>query len=224
MIQVSRRAAESNSTEFSRTEHRDNKLAKPQEVKPANVYLDSDSTVVKHSQVSQQTLKASPNTASTTVQSTSKRRERFKPYCLCCPTNQDHYLNACTEFVKLTTEEKDAWTKDKGKCWKCQRGHRPENCTLKKLCSTCNEQHLTMLHEVAAISKPSVLTVSTPTNVVYLDQASHSGHLMLKVAPVKLCYGRRRPNTHAMLVDESADCVTGSCCSASWCSRRRGAP
>lgn len=27
------------------------------------------------------------------------------------------------EFVKLTTEEKDAWLKDKGKCWKCGRGH-----------------------------------------------------------------------------------------------------
>lgn len=60
-----------------------------------------------------------------------------------------------------------------------------------------------MLHEVAAVANPSVLTVNTPTNFVYLDQASHSGRVMLKVVPVQLRCGKITLNTHAVLDDGS---------------------
>lgn len=49
----------------------------------------------------------------------------------------------------------------------------------------------------------NILTVSTPTNAVHLDHASHSGRVMLKVVPVLLRHGKRTLNTHAVLDDGS---------------------
>lgn len=204
VLQVSRRAAESNPAECSRITHRENKAGKSQWVKPASVYFSSDSTTVKHQQTSPQRQRTCLQPGSKKDQPTGKRRERFKPYCPYCMTTQDHYLNGCPEFERITIEEKAAWIKDKGKCWRCGRGHSPESCTLKKLCSTCNKQHLLILHEVVAQDPQlNILTVSTPTNAVHLDHASHSGRVMLKVVPVLLRHGKRTLNTHAVLDDGS---------------------
>lgn len=204
VLQVSRRAAESNPAECSRITQRENKAGKSQWVKPASVYFSSDSTTVKHQQTSPQRQRTCLQPASKKDQPTGKRRERFKPYCPYCTTTQDHYLNGCPDFERITTEEKAAWIKDKGKCWRCGRGHSPESCTLKKLCSTCNKQHLLILHEVVAQDPQlNILTVSTPTNAVHLDHASHSGRVMLKVVPVLLRHGKRTLNTHAVLDDGS---------------------
>lgn len=72
---------------------------------------------------------------------------------------------------------------------------------MKKACPTCGEQHLLILHEAATVK--SVLTVSTSSSVVYLDQATHSGRVILKVVPVKLHSEGRTLDTHAILDDGS---------------------
>ena len=116
VLQVSRHAAESNSAESSRITQRENKASKSQWVKPASVYFSSDSTTVKHQQTSPQRQRTYFQPNSKKDQPTGKGRERFKPYCPYCTTTQDHYLNGCPEFERITTEEKAAWIKDKGKC------------------------------------------------------------------------------------------------------------
>lgn len=128
--------------------------------------------------------------------STPKKREHFKPYC----SKQEHYLSACAEFAKLDTTDRASWINEKKKCWRCGRGHKPESCTLKKPCSTSNEQHLVVVQEVALLANQNVLTVSTSSSMVYMGQTSHSGCVMLKVVPVKLRNGTKTLDAHAVLV------------------------
>lgn len=59
-----------------------------------------------------------------------KKHDRFKPYCPYC-NNQEHYLSACDNFAKLTNNLKVDWIKETKRCWRCGRGHTPDNCTLK---------------------------------------------------------------------------------------------
>ncbi|XP_067219120.1 uncharacterized protein [Chanodichthys erythropterus] len=134
---------------------------------------------------------------------TAKKRDRFKPFCPYC-NNHEHYLNACAAFCKLNHTQRGSWIKEHNKCWRCGRGHKQDSCTLKKTCSTCGGHHLPVLHEVAVtVENQSILTLSTTTSQVYLDQASHSGRVMLKVVPVRLRSGKRFLDTHAVLDDGS---------------------
>ncbi|XP_061573685.1 uncharacterized protein LOC133440442 [Cololabis saira] len=173
VFQVSRRAAESNPAESSRMAQRENKAGRSQWVKPASVYFSSDSTTVKHQQTSLQQQRTNLQPGAKKDQPTVKGRERFKPYCPYCRTTQDHYLNGCPEFERMTTEEKAAWIKDKGKCWRCGRGHSPESCTLKKLCSMCNKQHLPILHEVVA-QDPQLNILTTSQTTLYKRRINSS--------------------------------------------------
>ncbi|XP_073718868.1 uncharacterized protein [Misgurnus anguillicaudatus] len=195
-IQVSRRVTEASRMEHAQIERRD-RATRPQKSKSANVYITNRQVTSEPPH--------SPDTPSAyhkPGQSSTKKRERFKPYCPYC-SNQEHYLSACTEFAKLNTTEKANWIKEKNKCWRCGRGHKPETCTLKKPCSTCNDQHLIVLHEVALQANQSVLTVSTTSSMVYVGQASHSSRVLLKVVPVQLHNGGRTLDTHAVLDDGS---------------------
>ncbi len=131
-----------------------------------------------------------------------KKRESFKPYCPFCKC-QHHYLNSCPEFGKLNIAQRTAWIKDNNWCCKCGRGHEPANCTLKKPCANCGEQHLSVLHETATNINKSVLTVNTVPRTVYLDQVSHSGRVMLKVVQVRLHSKGRILDTYAILDDGS---------------------
>ncbi|KAL0199202.1 hypothetical protein M9458_007742, partial [Cirrhinus mrigala] len=146
-----------------------------------------------------------PSSSSTVTKmaTTAKKRERFKPFCPFC-NNHEHYLNACAAFCKLNHTQRGSWINEHNKCWRCGRGHKPDSCTLKKACSTCGGLHLPVLHEVAeAVENQIILTVSTTNSQVYLDQASHSGRVMLKVVPVRLRSGKRFLDTHAVLDDGS---------------------
>ncbi|XP_054860442.1 uncharacterized protein LOC129347387 [Amphiprion ocellaris] len=187
-LQVSRRVGIS-STESSNVDNREKRSNRQPKPKSTAVLLGSNQSAE---------LPATNPASTTPLQNT--KRERFKPYCPYC-NNQEHYLNACAEFTKFTSEAKAAWIKEKKKCWRCGRGHLPTNCTLKKPCSTCGEQHLPVLHEVALTE--NILTVSTTQSVVYFDQATHSGKVMLKVVPVRLHNGRKYIDTFAVLDDGS---------------------
>ncbi|XP_063321729.1 uncharacterized protein LOC134619834 [Pelmatolapia mariae] len=171
------------------TEYKDRKAVRQQRVKPATILLGSQ----------QGSKPANPSPSPATVPPL-KKRDRFKPFCPYC-NNQEHYLNACADFATLTCTARAAWIKEKKRCWKCGRGHSPENCTLKKPCATCGEQHLLILHDVAAAE--SVLTVNTSSSMVFLDQVSHSGRVMLKVVPVRLQNGEKTLDTYAVLDDGS---------------------
>ncbi|KAL6483178.1 hypothetical protein MHYP_G00080500 [Metynnis hypsauchen] len=194
-IQVARRATEVSKPEVTQPE-RKNRTAKPQQSKFATIY------VTNQPESSEPPQSSVTSTASSNPGQASKKRERFKPYCPYC-SNQEHYLSACTEFAKLSTAEKGDWIKEKSKCWRCGRGHKPESCTLKKPCSTCNEQHLLVLHEVATKACQSLFTGTAPSSMVYVSQSSHSRCVMVKVIPIQLHSGDKTLDTYAILDDGS---------------------
>lgn len=187
-LQVSRRIG-TTTTESNTADNRERRASRQQKSKSTAVLLGSN-----------QSAEPPVTHPASTPPLQTKKRDRFKPYCPYC-NNQEHYLNACTEFTKLTSEAKASWIKEKRKCWRCGRGHSPANCTLKKPCSTCGEQHLPTLHEVALTE--NILTVSASPSVVYIDHAAHSGRVMLKVVPVRLLNGRKYMDTYAVLDDGS---------------------
>ncbi|XP_039457579.1 uncharacterized protein LOC120434117 [Oreochromis aureus] len=135
-----------------------------------------------------------------------KKRQKFKPYCPYCE-GTEHYLNGCDGFKRLDLKAMATWITEKAKCWRCGRKHSPEQCTLKKPCSTCGDQHLSVLHDLVEAKKrdPNILTVST--SMVYLDYSSHSGRVMLKVVPIQLHHGGKSLDTFAVLDDGSEKTV-----------------
>jgi len=189
-LQISRRAAEIYSSDKPRSENREQKPSKPPKVQ-STIYYGMDHANEK------------PSASSTSsLQTKVKKRESFKPYCPFCKCQQ-HYLNSCPEFDKLSVAQITTWIKDSNKCWRCGRGHEPSQCTLKKPCSKCGEQHLSVLHDVASNINKSILTVNTVPRTIYLDQVTHSGRVMLKVVQVKLHSKGRIMDTYAILDDGS---------------------
>lgn len=134
--------------------------------------------------------------------SVTPKSSKPKPYCPHCG-NKEHFLNACMEFKKLTTDQIVRWIADGQRCWKCGRSHKPEVCTLKRPCNSCKEQHLTVLHDAVQQTQRSVIMVSTTTGKVYLDRPNRSPKVMLKVVKVLLHSHDRVLETYAVLDDGS---------------------
>lgn len=192
-IQISRRATESYTPDKSCPDCRDKSSKQPKS--PSSVYYRA--------------YKATTPPANSTSVSTEnkdapkgKKREKFKPFCPFC-SSTEHYLSSCPDFSKRSTAQITMWINDNKRCWRCGRGHQPDSCNRKKPCATCGEQHLQILHEAASTSNKSVLRLSTASSMMYLDQATHSGRVMLKVVPVTLHNNGRSLSTHAILDDGS---------------------
>lgn len=143
-------------------------------------------------------LTASGEQSSNGRYATPKSSSKPKPYCPHC-NNKEHFLNACTEFKKLTTNQIVRWITDGQRCWKCGRSHKPEVCTLKRPCNTCKEQHLTVLHDAVQQTQKTVLMVTAQTAKVYLDRPNRSPKVMLKVVKVLLHSEDRVLETYAVL-------------------------
>lgn len=194
-LQISRRAADLFSSDKPRSDNREQKTLKPPKVQ-STIYYSMDHATEKTP------ASSTSNFQTKKEQTKPKKRESFKPYCPFCKCQQ-HYLNSCPEFSKLNVPQITAWIKDNNRFWRCGRGHEPANCTLKRPCSNCGEQHLSVLHEIASNINKSILTVNTVPRTVYLDQVTHSGRVILKVVQVKL-HGRGRTlDTYAILDDGS---------------------
>ncbi|KAL4007047.1 ATP-binding cassette, subfamily C (CFTR/MRP), member 12 [Sarotherodon galilaeus] len=146
------------------------------------------------------TSRETPSSEGSSVRPKSSFRP--KPYCPRCE-NKEHFLNACVEFKKLTTDQMVRWLTDEQRCWKCERTHQPEVCTLKQPCNTCREQHLTVLHDAVQQIQKSVLMMAAPTTTVYLDRPNRSPKVMLKVVKVLLYNRDPTLETHAILDDGS---------------------
>ncbi|XP_005167247.1 uncharacterized protein [Danio rerio] len=130
-----------------------------------------------------------------------KPRDKPKAYCPYCNT-REHYLSMCSKFKSLTTTQITEWIRDKG-CFRCGRNHKPEACTLKKPCNICQNQHLTVLHDVNMQEPNKVLMVSTSADTIYLDRPNRPQQVMLKVVKVLLHNARHSLEAYALLDDGS---------------------
>lgn len=139
--------------------------------------------------------------STSTLTQQSKSRNKLNPFCPYC-TSKEHFLNSCTEFKNLSKDQILMWIKDGQRCWKCGRTHSPDACTLKKPCKTCEEQHLTILHDVVQQCQ-EILMINVPVTKIYLDRPNRSPKVMLKVVKVRLYNGDRVLDTYAVLDDGS---------------------
>lgn len=131
-----------------------------------------------------------------------KSKSKPKPYCPHCDS-REHFLNACEEFKKLSTEQIVKWLEDGKRCRRCGRNHTTDQCTLKRPCKTCKEVHLTVLHESVQATKQVAATISLASTKVYLDRPNRSPKVMLKVVKVLLHNRNRVMETYAVLDDGS---------------------
>ena len=129
--------------------------------------------------------------------------DKPKPYCPYCNI-RDHFLGACSELKKLSRNCIMKWLKEKDRCGKCGRIHKMDKCTLKKPCNTCNELHLTILHDAITSKSAKVMLTSSPSELLYMDKPNRCHKVMLKVVNVCLHNGERTLVTHAIL-DDGAD-------------------
>lgn len=139
-IQISRRATESYTADKLRSDRREKQSKKQRS--QSFIYYGADKA----------TTPASNNISASTDKKDvfkGKKRDKFKPYCPFC-SSTDHYLSSCPDFTKLTTAQIVSWINENKRCWRCGRGHQPNNGNLKKPCATCGEQHLQILHEASS--------------------------------------------------------------------------
>ena len=92
----------------------------------------------------------------------SATKETVKTYCPYC-NNSNHSLNNCTNFKRLTREQKESWIKEKNGCWRCGRDNRAKECNLKMRCRTCNSRQLLILHEVSERVAERMVKTQSPT-------------------------------------------------------------
>lgn len=141
-----------------------------------------------------------------------KTREKkiFCPYC----DAQDHFLNGCASFQRLSRDQKIQWIQVNKRCWRCGRAHQAAQCNLRTLCKSCNRRHLYVLHEVndrPLLKKPETpkgrpsesCLVNTTTETLYLDRPNNSRRVLLKICKVLLRNGNHCLETYALLDDGS---------------------
>ncbi|XP_039516158.1 uncharacterized protein LOC120470642, partial [Pimephales promelas] len=114
------------------------------------------------------------------------------PYC----TDALHYLNQCSKFSQLTTEQRRDWIKRNRRCWRCG-----------SLSSGRTVQTKGQVQELSAIVTPATentsCLVSTANEVLYLDRQSGCSQVLLKVTKVVLHNGEQALETYAILDDGS---------------------
>ncbi|XP_038071933.1 uncharacterized protein LOC119740637 [Patiria miniata] len=142
------------------------------------------------------------DTPTAVLMTVPKPKYKPQPYCPFCD-NKEHYLGGCPQLKKLNTDQIVSWIQDKGRCWKCGRAHKPDECTLKKPCHTCKQVHLTVLHDAAHKTTSHVFRVQTSSLNVYVDRPIRPHGVMLKVVPVLLHGPAGTIETYAILDDGS---------------------
>ena len=124
------------------------------------------------------------------------------PLCPFCDSRA-HFLGGCPEFKKLDTDQIVSWIQEKGRCWKCGRAHKPDECTLQKPCHSCKEVHLTVLHDAAQKATSHVYRIQTSNQEVFMDKPTRPHNIMLKVVQILLHGPAGTLDTYAILDDGS---------------------
>ncbi len=74
------------------------------------------------------------------------------PFCFKC--RGDHYINHCTEFTKMSPDERLRFVRESNLCWNCYgTRHNAKNCKKHSFCKHgCETKHSDLLHD--ALVKP----------------------------------------------------------------------
>lgn len=147
----------------------------------------------------------------------SNKDSKPKRKCFLC--GQEHLLETCEEFLKMTVENRKGFIKSKGLCFSCIRGrHLAKECKNRKKCKTCNGSHPTELHVYSTTVKAnetpnegtagnSINKTETNTVVSHKTQIKEAmGSYNSLILPVKLTFNGKELKTYALLDEQSNSC------------------
>lgn len=99
---------------------------------------------------------------------------------VCNICRQSHYLNQCTEFIKLGLKELFQRFKELKLCNNCFRNHLVKNCSSKFNCRYCQQRHHSLLHfELVERSRvPGVQSAIPDNNLVSNHSAGTSSTVL----------------------------------------------
>lgn len=114
------------------------------------------------------------NRSLTSLAVTSNTNVSICPHC-----KQNHFIYQCSEFSKLSTEQKYNVVKLNKLCTNCLRvGHRNRDCRSSN-CKICNKSHNTLLHnnenKVPASANQSLVKFENPNRIVQAQVNSEQG-------------------------------------------------
>ncbi|XP_055589277.1 uncharacterized protein LOC129741562 [Uranotaenia lowii] len=128
-----------------------------------------------------------------------KSESQAGPSCFICK-NPDHRVRDCSEFKRLTVENR--WTKirELGVCKVCLGYHGRRPCKSSRTCEVngCQEKHHSMLH-IANVNSEN--TPTTSTAVINLHQSEQS--TLFRMLPVTL-YGNGRSVEVLAFIDDGS--------------------
>lgn len=96
----------------------------------------------------------------------------------CTMCNKDHYLRACSSFLKMGTQERLKYVQQKKLCVNCLAyGHQTSACPSRMNCPKCNKRHNSLLHfEIPNASTTSAVTTSGDLSLPGPSNASYSAN------------------------------------------------
>ena len=97
-----------------------------------------------------------------TVKGSAKIRYRLRKHCPVCAS--DHHIILCPALKAMTKEQKAKWVKNNNACRHPQGG-----CFLltRRLCATCEGNHLSLFHELNAIEEPCPKEFTEPIQTLH---------------------------------------------------------
>lgn len=77
----------------------------------------------------------------------ANQQDIVKPKPKCINSKEEHELDTCAKFMKISIPNRRAFIISKRLCWGCLKwGHSNCSCRRKRSCRTCGEVHPTALH------------------------------------------------------------------------------
>lgn len=86
--------------------------------------------------------KGSTSSGRTLAATSSVQKKSFR--CVFCKSSSQHYLSQCTDFLKLSTDDRFAFVRKKQMCRKCLRTTCDRSCNFS--CSVCKKAHHSTIH------------------------------------------------------------------------------
>ena len=115
-------------------------------------------------------------------------RQPQQTHCPVC--NEDHSMEHCADFIKMSLKDRQELVRQRGLCGGClRRGHRWKDCRRKQRCEKCERLHPTLLHDDSYKLRHSMAATTTATQTATSLHVTSSDEV-----------GARPRCTHSMLV------------------------
>lgn len=124
--------------------------------------------------INNNSTRSSSHTVATSATKVPTVRTKYKNVALtahnasncCIYCNHDHVVYSCSQFSKLTPNERLSFIKANNYCVNCLGSHKFKECTSKNTCRRCNKKHHTFLHLNNTPQSPNIPNKFSPSSRV----------------------------------------------------------